>query len=572
MPDRWSAAVFATKVAGLRLRRGLVDMWSGPRRLPQVALIEGAAIAGESRTPLWSDSRPGEQHHQLGKVHNLRRAVRALDGVMLPAGDTFSFWKQVGWPGRARGFVDGRMLQQGCMVPATGGGLCQLSNALYDAALKAGCTIVERHAHSRVVPGSAAAFGRDATVAWNYVDLRFRSDRELRLAVHMTADELTVRLHGTAASDTGLIEASASAERAAAHSCGTCAATTCFRHERSPTSRANRTAFLVDEVWPEFTAFVGDTRASGDEIGLPMPDRWTRDRRRTWPVTAFDRVHSAPLPALARSLRTRFAKPGAPKRRAESFGSALIAQWLGAQLSPEVTNLCVAQSYLPHLWKAGHLGGRRFSVLMTRPPMQVLHERLDAAFAIHPDRATLADFRAARELVAFEAKALERAEMIATPHPEIAALFPGRALLMPWNEPSVPTLETAPPTSRRIAFPGPTLARKGAYEVREAARALDLEVLLLGGELEGPEFWRGVRTIRPTPGSPPHGWLAGIAAVVQPALVQEQPRHLLVARAAGVPVVATAACGLDGAGVTVVPPLDAPALTNCLYVLFDKMP
>ena len=62
------------------------------------------------------------------------------------------------------GFVAGRELREGCMVSSIGGGLCQLSNALYAAALEAGCEIVERHAHSKVVPGSLAERGLDATV------------------------------------------------------------------------------------------------------------------------------------------------------------------------------------------------------------------------------------------------------------------------------------------------------------------------------------------------------------------------------------------------------------------------
>jgi hypothetical protein len=62
-----------------------------------------------------------------------------------------------------------------------------------DAALQAGCDIVERHGHSRIVPGSAAGHGQDATVAWNYVDLRFASpDRALRLGAVVTADDLVV--------------------------------------------------------------------------------------------------------------------------------------------------------------------------------------------------------------------------------------------------------------------------------------------------------------------------------------------------------------------------------------------
>ncbi|HXP03758.1 MAG TPA: VanW family protein, partial [Stellaceae bacterium] len=107
------------------------------------------AVLGECHTPLWSDGRPEEHAYQLGKVQNLRRAAAAIDGVLVPAGAVFSFWKQIGRASWRRGFVTGRMLQQGCLVPATGGGLCQLSNAIYEAALQAGCEIVERHAHSR---------------------------------------------------------------------------------------------------------------------------------------------------------------------------------------------------------------------------------------------------------------------------------------------------------------------------------------------------------------------------------------------------------------------------------------
>jgi hypothetical protein len=102
------------------------------------------------------------------------------------------FWRQVGKATARKGYRPGRMLQEGCMIPAIGGGLCQLSNALYQIALDSGCEIVERHRHSRTVPGSATAAGRDATVSWNYVDLRFRPAVDMQLAVELTADHLIV--------------------------------------------------------------------------------------------------------------------------------------------------------------------------------------------------------------------------------------------------------------------------------------------------------------------------------------------------------------------------------------------
>ena len=52
-------------------------------------------------------------------------------------------------------------------------------------ALDAGAVIVERHAHTRVVPGSAAERGQDATVFWNYVDLRCRFSRAVRIEARL---------------------------------------------------------------------------------------------------------------------------------------------------------------------------------------------------------------------------------------------------------------------------------------------------------------------------------------------------------------------------------------------------
>jgi hypothetical protein len=224
-----------------------------------------------------------------------------------------------------------------------------------------------------------------------------------------------------------------------------------------------------------------------------------------------------------------------------------------------VTSVTLAQSYLPFLWRDGHLGGRQVSVLMTRLPMTLLQARLDAAAAAHPERATLGDFRAPAWLAEAEAEALAAADWIITPHAEIAALFGDRAIRLPWQIPAASPC--APVSGRRIVFPGPTVARKGAHALRDAAAALGLEVMPLGAELEGPDFWRGLRTI-------PAGDWAGVVAVVQPALVEEQPRRLLRALAAGIPVIATPACGIEPRpGLSLVSAGDTAALIAALAAL-----
>jgi vancomycin resistance protein YoaR len=241
-PTRLSAAWFLVRVRMLQVKRGIEDAFARIERCAQVELDDASfsVVAGESRTRLWTDYRPAEASYQRGKIQNLERAARELDGAFLPAGRTFSFWKQIGRATEDRGYVTGRMLQQGCMIPAVGGGLCQLSNGLYDAAEQAKCEIVERHAHSRIVPGSAAAIGRDATVAWNYVDLRFRAPHDVLIRASMTDRDLVVtflaRPGALLASRERIREQQGKPQFAVikggvvASSCGTCGKTHCFRN------------------------------------------------------------------------------------------------------------------------------------------------------------------------------------------------------------------------------------------------------------------------------------------------------------------------------------------------------
>jgi hypothetical protein len=571
-PTPAAHALFTAKVVAHRVIRRIRDARRGPRKLEK---REGAAfplVAGESVSDLWSEPHLGERRFEFGKVHNLRRALAALDGVVIPAGAEFSFWKQVGKATRRRGYVTGRMLQQGCLVPAVGGGLCQLSNALYDVALQAGCAITERHAHTRIVPGSAASMGRDATVAWNYVDLRFRAPFDLVFEAQLTADTMIIRLRSKERTNAGdrKGQPTFAMPRHAAESCGTCDKTDCFRYEADRPAAAGRTAYLVDEWTPEFAAHVAGAHGPDDVLGIPIDGARWRVPRYAWDTRGFARVGTATGATLMRSFTSRrLREQGAERRQAELRSAERLASQYARLLAPDVTEVVVAQSLLPFLWRTGVLGGRRFSILTSRLPMHLLQARLDAAAHAHPDRGTLSDFRADARLVAAEREAFAGAGRIITPHAELAALFRDRVVLLDWEMPKV---RVAPnPIATRIAFPGPVVARKGAYEVREAARALDLEVLLLGSELEGPGFWQGVKTLRRAPDEAPHAWLASVAAVVQPALFEERPRHLLAALATGVPVIATDGCGLKSApGLAIAPAGDAQALVTALRPVVSR--
>ena len=190
VPTRWEGLVFTCKVLALRAKRWWDDRAKPVLQWPMERdAVDAWPVRFEARSRLWVDTDKRERIWEAGKVKNLGLACACLDGAVVDADGVFSFWAQIGRASRKRGFVEGRMLQQGCMVPSVGGGLCQLSNALYGLALESGCEIVERHAHSVRVHGAPV---RDATVAWNYVDLRFRVKQRTRIVAKLSDEELIV--------------------------------------------------------------------------------------------------------------------------------------------------------------------------------------------------------------------------------------------------------------------------------------------------------------------------------------------------------------------------------------------
>lgn len=562
VPTRIGAVLWRAKVTVHQARRLLADLRpDGPRRLPPGATLRDAPLLASSRTPLWSTDAGPEWVLEAGKVENLRRAIRSLHGVEVAPGQVLGFWAQVGPPWAMRGFVEGREVREGCIVPSIAGGLCQLSNALYDAARRAGLEIVERHAHSRVVPGSAAATGRDATVMWNYVDLRVRSQRAFRVEAELLPDALVLRLRGYGA--TRDVVPPLEPERrlhlvAGTHgvrSCLSCHQDDCHRVRPAPTIRRGHRAWLVDGVWPEHDAWMAAERDPADVLLLPLDGKRLRRPRYAWSREGFAAVHQFPAITLARALGSRrLAAQGAARQQALLRHEARLAAAMARRLPASATHLAVAQTLLPHLWRLGALGGRRFDVLVTRPPLHRLHDTLDHAHRLHPQSPTLADFRADPTMLELEREALAAAERLITPHAELARALGDRALRLPWaRPPSVPPRTPARAHGLpRVLFPASTLGRKGAYELRQALQGLAVDLVLGGPVLESPDFWE-----RPTR----RGDLGDAELVVLPAHVEPAPRRLLAALARGLPVIASEACGLEPEpGLTVVPTGDAHAL------------
>ncbi|MDI1243251.1 MAG: VanW family protein [bacterium] len=572
VPTRKEASVFRFKTALLQARRMIQDRASDRvRRFQPASELVDVPVIARSETPLWTESEPRERFLVAGKIQNLRAAISNLNGVEVPAGEVFSFWKHIGRATRRRGFVEGRELREGCIIPNVGGGLCQLSNALFDTALQADIEIVERHRHTQIVAGSLAEHGRDATVFWNYVDLRFRSAKPLRIDARLDSDNLIVELRGERAPSRTFHQIKlGNGNSDQIKSCATCEVGDCHRVVK-PTSERNfgRSAWLVDEYIPEFDEYIQRERSDADLLCLPIDGKRFRKPNYGWDVGGFKEVRQSYVVTAVRAYRSRkLAAQGAARQKNLLYMYEALAESYAQRLAYDCLHVTVQQDLLPFLWRNGHLGGRTFDVLMTALPMAQIQSKLDRAAALHPDSPTLGDFRADPALIAIETEALKDAKRIVTAHSGIASLFGERAALLDWKRPiSKPRVrpETAKPT---IVFPASTVGRKGCYELREALQGLDVKLLTLGPLIESGDFWEGFDVERGAT-----DWLERADLVVLPAFVEHRPRRLLMAAAAGIPVIASQECGVSNVkDVTIVDTGDARTLRQLINAALERQP
>ena len=106
---------------------------------------------------------------------NLRLACEKINGTVIMPGETFSYNATLGPRTSAAGYKNAKVYENGQVVDGIGGGICQISSTLYNAALMSDMEIVERRNHQFVT--SYVGAGRDATVVYGSTDFRFKNTR-----------------------------------------------------------------------------------------------------------------------------------------------------------------------------------------------------------------------------------------------------------------------------------------------------------------------------------------------------------------------------------------------------------
>ena len=134
------------------------------------------------------------------RTKNLHLACEALNGYVIKAGETFSFNLALGPCTTNKGY-QAAPTYVGSTASTLGGGISQISSALYCGALQAGLQVTERHAHAYAVDYTLLGF--DAAVTYGSQDLQFVNTTADPIRILVTTDgtKVTVQLLGTVAED-----------------------------------------------------------------------------------------------------------------------------------------------------------------------------------------------------------------------------------------------------------------------------------------------------------------------------------------------------------------------------------
>ena len=135
------------------------------------------------------------------RTMNISLAAQKCNGMILLAGDVFSFNNTVGEQTEETGFKMANGILDGQIVQVYGGGICQVSSTIFAAALYANLEIVERWNHDFV--SSYIPAGVDAAVAWAALDFQYANNTAypLKMEVSYVNGNLTVDLWGTKTDD-----------------------------------------------------------------------------------------------------------------------------------------------------------------------------------------------------------------------------------------------------------------------------------------------------------------------------------------------------------------------------------
>jgi vancomycin resistance protein YoaR len=129
----------------------------------------------------------------FSRQHNVRVATERISNKLVAPGEEFNFAKTLGPRTKEAGFYLAPGIVDGALEDVYGGGICQVSTTIFNAALEAGLKISERWNHSFFIDHYPP--GRDATITGGGApkNLRFVNDTANYIWIWAWSDGITTR-------------------------------------------------------------------------------------------------------------------------------------------------------------------------------------------------------------------------------------------------------------------------------------------------------------------------------------------------------------------------------------------
>lgn len=130
------------------------------------------------------------------RSNNIYIATNKTNNILLNNNEEFSFNNIIGQRSEQAGFKEAPVIINGEMQSGLGGGICQVSSTIYNAVLYSGLEITEARNHS--IPSSYIEKGRDATVSYGAVDLKFRNNYQYPILIQnkVINDTIVTTIYG----------------------------------------------------------------------------------------------------------------------------------------------------------------------------------------------------------------------------------------------------------------------------------------------------------------------------------------------------------------------------------------
>lgn len=126
---------------------------------------------------------------------NIGRAAELINNTVLKPGDTFSLNGIVGERTAANGFVEGYIISGGKFKKELGGGVSQSATTTFNAMFFAGLKDIQHQPHTLYIDRYPP--GREATVAWPNLDLKFQNNTKYGVLVQAYVKKATPSSKGS---------------------------------------------------------------------------------------------------------------------------------------------------------------------------------------------------------------------------------------------------------------------------------------------------------------------------------------------------------------------------------------